>query len=623
MKIPKFVFQTSVLRMPPYLTERIQFYCQDWEYKHFLDDDIIEFIKQNPLEEFSNSIEVFHSFKIGAHKADFFRYYCLYVKGGVYIDSDAVPEKPLDEIVDDYDFFTVESSLKNNSMFNGFVGCTPKHPIIYQALKHIYSYDKEKTTHDYFCFCKELYVIIKNYDQITNYLSSTVETSEIIKKQQICIFNEEIVNDRFAVSKKNDDILLSHYYNKNYFIPSLTPLEKRKIEKNKPLTLGITLDLPPNANDFFSNGIRQNVLYLAELFLNIGYETHFIVPDKRLASCKETEYNKIFYRNDFKVTKLSELLVSNFDVIFVLSFELERLSLKILKYMGAKIIYYACGNSYFIDTENILYSQHKSVSDFPYPTKNEDSIYDQIWSIPQMYHVNKSYFEILYRSTCIEVPFVWSPKSVSIAALSNGVQNEDDFLYTKKEETKKIVIFEPNLSIMKWCLPALLICENAYRKDENKRIEKVYLNNIVNHDSSINQLNLDSLNKIVKKLDLFTNQKISIEVRFNSLIFMKTFADIVVSHQMHNPLNYLYLDLAWMGWPIIHNAHLCKDVGYYYEDFDYETGATILNEVISTHDAKKEEYLLENRKVISRYIPTNKELQKKYKNLIENLFSEQ
>jgi hypothetical protein len=101
---------------------------------------------------------------------------------------------------------------------------------------------------------------------------------------------------------------------------------------------------------------------------------------------------------------------------------------------------------------------------------------------------------------------------------------------------------------------------------------------------------------------------------------MSKHCDIAISHQWENPLNYLYLDLAWMGWPILHNAHLCKDVGYYYEGFNYYQGSEMLNHILMNHEPNSNEYLNKNRKIINTYIPTNKCLQNKYKNLIENLF---
>jgi hypothetical protein len=99
---------------------------------------------------------------------------------------------------------------------------------------------------------------------------------------------------------------------------------------------------------------------------------------------------------------------------------------------------------------------------------------------------------------------------------------------------------------------------------------------------------------------------------------MANHADIVVSHQWGNPLNYLYFDLAWMGWPVIHNAHLCKDVGYFYSDFNLIEGSIILEEVINNHD-NNSDYLKNNRKAIEQFLPSNKESQDIYKNLIINL----
>jgi len=90
MNIPKVIIQTSKLRPPKYIIELIKSKSEGWEYKHFTDEDIIEFMDNNPIEEFPKCPEIFHSFKMGQHKADFFRYYYLYIKGGVYVDSDLI-----------------------------------------------------------------------------------------------------------------------------------------------------------------------------------------------------------------------------------------------------------------------------------------------------------------------------------------------------------------------------------------------------------------------------------------------------------------------------------------------------------------------------------------------------
>ena len=106
------------------------------------------------------------------------------------------------------------------------------------------------------------------------------------------------------------------------------------------------------------------------------------------------------------------------------------------------------------------------------------------------------------------------------------------------------------------------------------------------------------MNNLTSTLDIKRDGIVSIEERYNTLRFMHQHADVAVSHQWENPLNYLYFDLAWMGWPIIHNAHLCKDVGYYYEGFNYEEGGRVLSDAILNHDQNYNEYLIKNREII-------------------------
>jgi hypothetical protein len=206
-----------------------------------------------------------------------------------------------------------------------------------------------------------------------------------------------------------------------------------------------------------------------------------------------------------------------------------------------------------------------------------------------MANTNLHYWQTLFRTKCIEVPFIWSVNAITLACITEG-QGYQSFIYKPKEPNttgqKKLVIFEPNISIMKWCFPSLLSCENAYRKDNNS-IKQVFINNIADKKNGLNDFNIDNFNKIVNSLDLCTDRKLSIEGRYNSLHFMSNHADIAVSHQWENNLNYLYFDLAWMGWPIIHNASLCKDVGYYYDEFNYEKASEQILKAVYNHDINR------------------------------------
>ena len=101
-----------------------------------------------------------------------------------------------------------------------------------------------------------------------------------------------------------------------------------------------------------------------------------------------------------------------------------------------------------------------------YPkTSDKNIIADQVWSIPQMYKQNKGYWEILNRTNCIQVPFIWSNNSINFVKKILNIEDETTIMYAKKQN--KIGIFEPNISIMKWSLPSILITEDCYRNNKN------------------------------------------------------------------------------------------------------------------------------------------------------------
>jgi hypothetical protein len=134
----------------------------EWRYLHFLDSDIIHFFKANPLKEFSDIVEKFNSIKQGEHKADLFRYYFLYVKGGVFMDSDAMIYQPIDSIIKDYKFFSVRSVTVPGTIFQGILGAEPENMIIYNALRSVYTMDVSQLQSDYHILCKQLFTFFNS-----------------------------------------------------------------------------------------------------------------------------------------------------------------------------------------------------------------------------------------------------------------------------------------------------------------------------------------------------------------------------------------------------------------------------------------------------------------------------
>lgn len=197
MLIPRTVIQTSLQPQYPYVVDMIKRRLSNWQYLYFSDADIIEFFKQNFIDEFSEIEDRFNQIKNGAHKADLFRYYYLYLKGGMYLDSDAMIYLPIEDIVEDASFVSIHSyHTYDNFIFNGFICVSPRHEILYKALKSMYDMPVEQLNKDYFAVCRKLFQIVDEY-----------------KRNDVKIYRE--CKPKFyeiaATTNKNGKALLRHY----------------------------------------------------------------------------------------------------------------------------------------------------------------------------------------------------------------------------------------------------------------------------------------------------------------------------------------------------------------------------------------------------------------------------
>jgi hypothetical protein len=122
-------------------------------------------------------------------------------------------------------------------------------------------------------------------------------------------------------------------------------------------------------------------------------------------------------------------------------------------------------------------------------------------------------------------------------------------------------------------------------------------------------------------LDIYNENKVSLLGRYATPYFLSTYTDIVLSHQIYNPLNYAYLDALYLGYPLVHNADMIKDAGYYYQGFDVDGGKEKLLYALTEHDNNLEEYEEKSKKVLDRYLPTNKESIFIYDNLIMDVLN--
>jgi mannosyltransferase OCH1-like enzyme len=159
--IPPIFFQTN--KNPPerYVEDLIRRRIGDWSYEFYDDEAALAFFKENPVADLPNVALKFNSLRSGAHKADLFRYYYLFVKGGVFMDSDAMIYADISSIVADCDFVSVNSSGVPGTIFQGIIGSTAGNEVVKRALYQAYATPDHVFNCNYHCLTKQLYDILK------------------------------------------------------------------------------------------------------------------------------------------------------------------------------------------------------------------------------------------------------------------------------------------------------------------------------------------------------------------------------------------------------------------------------------------------------------------------------
>lgn len=192
--IPKIIVQTSKVKPNSLVIDKLRSFVPSWEYQHFTDEDIVNFFEEHPDRKFPNIKQKFFKLSIGQHRADLFRYYYLYKKGGVYIDTDAMLCDSIEWVSKYFDFFTVLCT-KRHSIFNGFIGSCSNNQIILEALNHLY-HSQPQDWKKYTFACDKLYQIIEPY-----------------KKNNNVFLYREFYNGGESIVKDNDGKkILIHYF---------------------------------------------------------------------------------------------------------------------------------------------------------------------------------------------------------------------------------------------------------------------------------------------------------------------------------------------------------------------------------------------------------------------------
>lgn len=380
----------------------------------------------------------------------------------------------------------------------------------------------------------------------------------------------------------------------------------------KNLKIGITLSLKSYSESIWTNGMKQNVLMFAHLLKNS--KNNYEVCILNTLKVEGDNAKKASYLNDIDIHFFDDKYM-DMDIIFMMGAQIHES--KILKFKedkNKKYVAYKCGNSYVLGMEKVLFGNNEK------NYMEVETTFDEVWYIPQQHETNHGFFKTLYRTNSIMVPFIWHHKFIlnSVKEIEEQYKlgnYKKGYKYEPFRDKKTIGIMEPNINVVKYAMIPTMVVEECYRGEIGKeKIKSLMITNAeklkVNHEFM----------GIVRTFDLYKDGKISGEARYQTAFMLTQHLDVLVCHQLLNPLNYLYLDAAFLGYPILHNAPLCKDLGYYYEGSDTAGGAKQLDYILTEHDNHITEYHEKNDLVLQRYHADNENLIETYDKMIENLY---
>lgn len=367
----------------------------------------------------------------------------------------------------------------------------------------------------------------------------------------------------------------------------------------RQLRIGITVGLRDAAESLWLNGIKQNALYLAKLFQGSPYRHHVaLLNTTSIALTDEIPWDRTVFP-----TLPFEEGWQGLDVLIELGGQIDGDQTARLKAQGTKIVSYCCGPEYVQNIEAMIFGRKLYDSVFV----NEH--YDELWIIPQIWRMNRGFLETLRRCPAREVPFVWDPMALQAATRDLPERGE----YRPGTGGKRLAVVEPNVDVLKFCLYPIFIAEQAYRLAP----DRIFYLHVANAEG-IARGSTEFIS-LMHCMDLVKAGKASFIGRVTTPYFLAEHTDIMISHQWGLPLNYIYLECCWQGYPLVHNAEIVSDLGYYYPENDLEAGARHVLDIADRHDSTWQDYTARQRALIARFQADNPALIRAYDDLLFEL----
>jgi hypothetical protein len=375
------------------------------------------------------------------------------------------------------------------------------------------------------------------------------------------------------------------------------------IEKKKSKKVGLLIN---NGSQMFSNGIIQNAYFMYVCFKQIGIESVFLTND---------EPSKLEYKNlpICKITtNLLEFDPSEFHTIITITRSIGKELYTHLKSHKVAVISFICGNTLMHSEEEFVRGPYNGMTTFI----GKGSSADEAWVIPSYEH-SLDYIETTRGVPAFIVPHLWSPEVLLNHAKQHHAANESDLLYNLARHTGKkieIIIMEPNLALFKNAWVPIIAADKLY-KEHPDLIEFVFAFNFPDHNNSWNMAD-----------NCYLGSKLRRFKRLSVSEILKSFNEhesipIFLSYQLYNSLNYLYYEILYFGYPLVHNSPDLDGCGYYYPEHNLSKCVEQILLAYKSHNKQLNTYIDKSREYLKRVDPLDPDVCKTWDQMFNSVIA--
>ena len=365
------------------------------------------------------------------------------------------------------------------------------------------------------------------------------------------------------------------------------------------MRVGISI-ITQEKHNIWNNGIGQNVYHLASLIETIPFVEKVFLINTGDQDAPPESTGEIGQR--FALVPLADA-GDLADVVIEVSGGLSGEWLARFRARGGRAVFHNCGQPYAALVEPTTFDKP---AHFGPPDRC-----DEVWQLPKDAKFN-ALMRAVHRCPVVEVPYLWAPTLMDVV-IDDIARQGGQFGYVPGALQRAVPsIFEPNISPIKMGVIPFMICESVHRADPSAIEHLNYINgqHMANHPTFFH---------LVSSSTLYTSQKMTITARDFFGIVMARGSNMVVSHQIDCPQNYVYLDTIYGNYPLIHNSSMFSSVGYYYPDSDIDQGVEQFRLALAEHDNNLDFHKLRNARMIEQVSPLNKANRDAYARRLLNL----